>query len=377
MALIDRAKIVLGAGLAAIMPVSLGYAQRPASVFAVSNVRVQAEAANAVEAKKIATLNAETQAFRLLVGRLADFRVQSRIPEVPPQDVERLVSDISVRNEGVSNTTYVATFAISFSERAIGALFAQYGTAPIVDRGPEILIVPVYVEAGEARTADRNPWRNALTQLDLTHALVPAKIAPVRGDLTAPVANAYIANPDAGIETLKSQYHVTQILLAVAEMGGNGETLNIKLAGYDALGSFNLQRQLKSPEGVDEALMLSAAKLTLETVQERWKLTRSGVSGVGAGASADGTTAFSGNAGGDSATLEVTAQFSGLKEWQSIRGRLQSIPGIQNWDLKSVNPRGAVISFDFPGGVERLTGMAAAQGLSVENGAEGLVVRTR
>src|ERR1700741_3153244 len=104
MALIDRAKIFLGAGLAAIMPVSLGYAQRPASVFAVSNVRVQAEAANAVEAKKIATLNAETQAFRLLAGRLADFRAQNRIPELSPQDVERLVSDISVRDEGVSNT---------------------------------------------------------------------------------------------------------------------------------------------------------------------------------------------------------------------------------------------------------------------------------
>ncbi len=77
------------------------------------------------------------------------------------------------------------------------------------------------------------------------------------------------------------------------------------------------------------------------------------------------------------ASLAITAQYSGLKEWQTIRTRLQSIPGIQNWDLKSVNPRSAQISFDFPGGASRLSAMAAGQGLTVEQGPEGLTVRTR
>ena len=80
---------------------------------------------------------------------------------------------------------------------------------------------------------------------------------------------------------------------------------------------------------------------------------------------------------GTVSSLSVTAQFSGLKEWQAIRTRLQNIPGIQNWDLKSVNPRSAQISFDFPGGASRLSAMAAGQGLTVEQGPEGLIVKTR
>ena len=80
---------------------------------------------------------------------------------------------------------------------------------------------------------------------------------------------------------------------------------------------------------------------------------------------------------GSSCSVQVTAEFSGLKEWQAIRTRLQSVPGVQNWDLRSVNPRSAEIGFDFPGGSERLAAMAEAHGLSVENGPEGLIVRTR
>ena len=75
--------------------------------------------------------------------------------------------------------------------------------------------------------------------------------------------------------------------------------------------------------------------------------------------------------------MQIIAQFSGLKEWQAIRQRLQHLPGVQNWDLKSGNPWSATISFDFPGGAGRLTAMAGAQGLAVENGPDGLVVKTR
>ncbi len=96
--------------------------QRQQSPFTVANVRAEASAADAVEAKKVATQKAETLAWRMLVGRIIDFRAQSRIPELTPEQLERLVTDIDVRNEGFSGTTYVATFGVTFSERALGGL---------------------------------------------------------------------------------------------------------------------------------------------------------------------------------------------------------------------------------------------------------------
>jgi hypothetical protein len=377
MAMTNAARFLAGAALALFGLGGPALAQQKlASIFTVASVRAGAEAANAVEAKRLATEAAQSRAFRMLVSRLADFRTEPRIPVLSSADLERLISDIDVRGEGVSGTSYVATFGITFSERSVAALFAQYGVVPIADRGPEILIVPVYVEDGAARTTDRNPWRAALAGLDLSHALLPAKVAPARGDISAAIANAYIANPAAGLETLKSQYRTTQILFAFAELEGGGDALTLKLIGNDALGTFALKRTLKSREGVDETLLQAAARLAFDTVQQRWKLTRGSLVTASVAQRGGEPSGYS-PAGGELTPIQVTARFSGLREWQTIRARLQGVPGIQNWDLRSVNPRSAEIGFDFPGGVERLAAVAAAQGLSVENGPEGLIVKTR
>src|SRR5271165_5127691 len=156
----DTAKIFAGAMAIALLLWAPAYAQKAPSLFTVANVNAAAEAANAVEAKKLATQSAETRAFRLLISRLADYRSAARIPDLPAEQIERLVSDIDVRGEGVSGTSYVATFEVTFSERAASALFARYGIVPILDRGPEILLVPVFIEQGQASSSDRNPWRS-------------------------------------------------------------------------------------------------------------------------------------------------------------------------------------------------------------------------
>jgi hypothetical protein len=385
MAWIGIAKLLIrvqAAVLLCIAPAAL--AQTAESPFTVANVTVQAEADNSVEAKRAATQTAKMRAFQTLVSRLTDFRAARRIPDLSPEAVEQLVSSVQVRREGVTGTGYVATFGVGFSERAINALFSRYGIIPIMDRGPEILIVPVLIEDGAARTSSRNPWHRALLELDLTHALVPAKVAPTRQDITAAIASSYTANASAGVEALKMQHRTKQVMLAVANTSAGGDKLTLQLAGTDAMGLFSLQRKVKASDSPDGSAMRAAARLAFDTVQERWKLTRdtfvqdapAGDMATGFGGET-GATAGSGYISGETSSILITAQFSGLREWQAIRKRLQHLPGVQNWDLRTVNPRTAVISFDFPGGVGRLTAMAGAHGLAVENGPDGLIVKTR
>jgi hypothetical protein len=198
----------------------------------------------------------------------------------------------------------------------------------------------------------------------------------VRGDLSAAIANTYIANPASGVETLKSQYRTSQLLFAVASTGGGGDEITLKLIGNDAAGQLSVLRKVRGQDAGGEPLLQTAARLAFETVQQRWKLTRDSYV-PGGDSAASSASDGSGYGGGGTTSLLVTAQYSGLKEWQTIRSRLQNLPGIQNWDLKAVNPREAQISFDFPGGADRLSAMAAGQGLSVENSPDGLVVKTR
>jgi hypothetical protein len=161
----------------------------------------------------------------------------------------------------------------------------------------------------------------------------------------------------------------------VAAFDGAAGTVTLKLIGSDGMSQLSVQRKVKAQDATDESLIQAAARLAFDTVQERWKLTRDTYVAAGGGGTETGMPAAGG--GGGLVSIQLTAQFSGLKEWQAIRTRLQNLPGVQNWDLRSVNPRSAQIGFDFPGGVERLTAMAGAQGLSVTNGPEGLIVKTR
>ncbi len=348
---------------------------RSLSPFTVANIRSGAEASNSVEAKKLATEEAEQKAFRALLLRLLDFRSQKKIPDLGVADVERLATDIDVRKEGVSGTSYVATFTVNFSERGVTALFAQYGVFPITDRAPELLIVPVYVVEGSANINEANPWSAALRSLDLSQALAPAKVAPIRGDLTAAIANSYTANAGPAVEAMKAQYHVQQVVLALAELATGGEAITLKLAGVDAVGVFSIQKKVRAG---DDPLIDAAAKLAFETLQERWKLTRETEAMPSPGREADPSQPQTyTTAAGAMTPVELTAEYSSLKEWQAIRGKLQGLPGVQNWTLKSVNPRSAQIGFDFAGGPDRFTALAPSQGLSVETGAGGLVVKTR
>jgi hypothetical protein len=212
--------------------------------------------------------------------------------------------------------------------------------------------------------------------LDLSHALVPGKVSPTRGDITAAIANAYINAPAPSIETLKKQYNVEFVMLAVAEVPVGADTIEIKIVGQDALGLFTVKRNFKVSDGIDETAMRSAAQLAFDAVQERWKITRAG-GPQGGGGQTNPDQPAQAQGGGDAAALEVTAVYNGIKEWQAIRSKLQQLPGVLNWNLKSVNRESAVIGFDFPGGADRLATLGAQQGLAIENGPSGLIVKMR
>lgn len=357
---------LIAAGASHVVTPSAARAQGPSgNPYTVANVTVEARAANAVEAKQIAISAAQTKAFRVLLHRLTDFRLHARLPPVQPSQVERVVTNLDVRNEGFSGTVYRATFDVGFADRGVKSFLNEFALPYTEERSPSVLIVPVYIVSGSAQTSDRNEWRNAFAQMDLRNALVPLTLAPVRADLTAPVAKAFVASPESALGTLRNQHKTQNVVLAVAELEAGGDAITLRLVGSDSLGLFTLERRLRTTDMRAEDAAAYAAGIAYGTLQERWKLTRS----------ASGLAAAGG--GGPLTPVLLTAEFSGLREWQAIRGKLQRMPGLQNFEVRGVNPRAAQIMLEFPGGATQLARVAGAQGLAVEEAASGWVVRSR
>ncbi|MDX2264861.1 MAG: DUF2066 domain-containing protein [Hyphomicrobiales bacterium] len=334
-------------------------AQSAGSIYTVSKVAVRAEAADAVEAKQIAIAEGQKRALASLMKRLTGFRAHSRLPELDDASIERMIDGMQVRQERSSGTVYIAHLDYNFRPAAVKDVLNRFGLAYIAERAPEILVLPVFIADGAVQ-AGPNPWAQALSSLDLSNALTPVRLVQPRPDLTLEAVKAAQSSAQ-GMEPINYQYRAEYLVLAVAEMDAGG-ALTVSLSGRDAAGGLSLRRTFKTG---DEGAVAVGAKISLGVFENRWKLRRLASQGAL-------------DAGGqDIALVELTAEFTGLKEWRVIKDRLEKLPGVQGLDVKAVNPRGATIALDFPGGGQRLAKAAPSYGLTLEGGEGAWRLRAR
>jgi hypothetical protein len=336
----------------------------PSAIFTVAKVAVKAEASDAVKAKQLAIVSGQKQALETLMLRLTGFSAHGSLPQIEDAAVQRLITGMQVRDERNSATVYLATLDFTFAPDAVKTLLDQFGVAYVVDRAPEVQVLPIYLEGGVVKPGDRNPWVAALAKRDLRNGLTPVKLNPPRADLPPAQVAAVAADPAKSFQSLQSQIKGGKLVLAVVEVDAAATMLTLKLAGQDASGPVKLERHYKILDGEIGESAEEAAKVTLGTLEGRWKLVHLASEGELSGPQ-------------ELSPVALTAQFAGLKEWQSIRAKLQKLPGMQNLNVMTVNPRGATVSLEYPGGAEHLAKAAANEGMVLEGGEGAWVLHLR
>jgi hypothetical protein len=333
------------------------------AIYTVAKVGVEAEANDAVQAKQIALNDGQQTAFRILLKRLTHASAHSRLPILDDTMVERMIDGFSVRRESNSTTRYIATLDFTFEPNSVRDILNRFGLPYAEDQSAPLVLLPVMIEAGAAKTGQENVWYGALENVDYEHALSAIKLAPPRAEFSP----AMISNPGSRevLATLKQQYRAENLVLALAETDAQASKLKVRLIGRDAVGDIYLERVYRvRNRDMDEAASF-AAKVTLGVIEGRWKTTRL----ASLGALSEGPSNLE--------SVALTVQFTGLKQWQDMRGRLQRIPGLQNLDVKSLQARGATISVEFAGGASRLAQAAQSQGLVIDERDGVLVLLTR
>lgn len=323
------------------------------SVYTVGKVSVVSDANDAVEAKQNAITKAQQDALHILLKRLTHWSAYSRLPVLDDTAVERMITGFAVRREGTSATRYMATLDFTFEPNAVRDLLNRFSLPYADQQAPEILILPVMLEAGGIKTGTNNPWSNALSAVDAEHSLTPVKLAAPRQDFSSQMIDDLGNHSRELFETLKYQYRAENLVLAVAEADAQATQLQVRLVGHDAVGDFTLSRTYKIYNRDTDEAAEQAAVIAMKTIEGRWKTTRLASLGSLAGPAALESVA-------------LTVQFSGVQQWKEMRARLQKVPGLQALDVKALNARAASITVDFPGGVERLAQAAQSQGLALE-----------
>jgi hypothetical protein len=364
-------------GPAALIPLALAIGAGSAafaadSPYAVAKLTVDTSAKNAVAAKETALADAEVRAVDTVLRRLVPFASYPQLPTLAPDDVEGLVYNVSFRREQNSTTRYLATLDVNLNAQAVQQLLANFSLPYSEARATRIKILPVVFEGDAVKRDGAGSWRQAWADLDLANAMAPADLVDLRPTLDAATVKAILAGNAAAYAKLQSAYDDEPLVIAVGE-GLEGGKFAMRLVGADGVGEINFGRVTPVQGGDYKTAARDAAALGQGVLENRWKVMQS----APRQASREEGQAPSAPQGEPERNVVAVVEFSGLKEWQEIRGRLMHVTGIQGLEVNALSARTASITFDYAGSLGRLQKELDQDGFAFENRADAFVIHTR
>ena len=361
--------------LYAAMAAGAAHAAATDTAFTIGNYPVDATAANAVAAKERALADGKQAAFRSLLKRLVPVTSYKRISKLANVKAADLIDGVSVRSERNSSTQYIANLDFAFQPSAVRTLLQREGI-PFVDLpAPAVVLVPVYAAppAGQGaapaaltQAAGQKAWTDAWKGLDVVHALAPVKLQALKPAVHNDTLQLMTRDGDGGgLRIATAEYASELVLFVLAEPDLGSMKLNVTLMGRDAVGQFALKRSYRFQADDFGYTTELAALIALGTLEGRWKAlkARPAVGGGTAGAQ-------------PLQSVQLTIQFSTLREWESIRQQIADTPGVEDLLVAGQSGRAVDLAVRFPGGGVQLANSLASQGLDIREVGGTWIVRS-
>jgi hypothetical protein len=372
-------------------------------IFVIGNYPVEATASDAVKAKEQAIQDGQQAAFRSLLKRIVPVTAYGRLKQIKTTPAGGLIEGFSVRSERNSSTQYIASYDFSFQPEAVQRLLDGQGIPYLDKPAPRIVIVPIYRAGSQPANVvaeATDTWTYAWRGLDLVNTLTPATLAEAKKEIHPDTLKAALEGDSNAHRVIAGEYRTTLVVLAVLEPSADGRKATVTLSGQDSVGNFTLVRRYRLDGDLAYTAEL-AAVVGLGVLEGRWKaanghlMTASAPASYGGGAERTdtfgapqpggtpqpGSTFGSGPSSyptlGSGSLLRLSVSFRGMGEWQQISQRLTATPGVDNLEVEGLSARGARIALSYPGGPDALARALSAQGLSLRNGPDGLLLSAR
>lgn len=357
-----------------------GPARGADSLYTVAKISVDVTAKDAVAAREMGMAEAEQRAVMTVLKRIVPTSAYSSLPEISKDDIETLVNGVSIRSEQNSTTRYLAVLDISLNEQALQQFLQDQNISFSEARAPSISILPLMLDGGSVKSEGAEGWREAWEDLDLSHSVTPATILRPRPDLDAGTVKAVLAGDPPALASMQEDYNYGQLVIAVGELD-HGQFVT-RLAGTDAVGPITFEQSDKLT-GDAKTAARNAAGIAFGVLENRWKMSQEGEApasevkheeGSGTGAETEGK---SNEPAEVPRNVVAEVEFSGLKDWQDIRGRLMNIAGIQGLEVNSLSARAASITFDYAGSLGKLQTELGQNGFELGEKDGNFVLRSR
>jgi hypothetical protein len=335
------------------------------SVFAVQGVDVDLTDVDADVAKNKALVAAQMKAFATLAERLGNQSIVDAVAKYDEKRVLPFLKSLSIEEESISPGRYKGTLTVRFLPNKIRALYGEFGVKVGGEQGPSLLVLAIWKGATGDVLWEDNPWRQAWINLRAEQSQIPIIVPLGDFDDTEMISVTDVLSEDAvKIEAIRKRYDVKKVIIAFAEPAENG-AVHARMNGDSPLGKLSFDKVYDGETGRIEDSTALAAQRFHAVMLEKFK------SGVAKVADQKRQSEVSARK-----TLSVRVPFSGPSEWNGLRSRILSTPGVTGLDVSSLGADGAVVALSFVGSPDDMQSSMQASGLKLSRGGDGWQIST-
>ncbi len=328
------------------------------SIFAVQGVDVDITDTDADSAKNKALIEVQMKAFRTLAERLGNQAIVDSVNKYEEKQVLPFLKSLSIEEESISPGRYKGKLTVRFLPNRIRALYAGFGVNVGGEQGPAFLVLAIWKGPNGDVLWEDNPWRQAWINLHAEQSLVPI-IVPL-GDLddSEMISVTDVLSEDqVKLEAIRRRYDVRKVIIAFAEPAENG-TVHARMVGDSPLGKLSFDKIYDGEAGRIEESAALAAKRFHDVMVEKFKSGQVKVAEQAAEQKRQ-TEATSRK------TISVRVPFAGPSEWNGLRSRILSTPGVAGLDVSSLGADGAEVALSYVGNPEDVQTSMQASGLKL------------
>ncbi len=269
--------------LALIGPLALpapGAAQSDPTVFQVSDIAVDATAANAVAAREQALQQGRIEGLERLLRRLVPAAEHGQLPGVGGLDVERYVANFEIANEELSATRYLAQLTVRYEPEAVRDLLQSSGLSFAQTPSEPIVVLPLWQGPEGLRLwPEDNPWWQAW-EADLDPERLLRLVLPLGDleDMVALRAEQVAARDRAALAGIARRYGAEDTLVVTATplagdaAPGGPPAVQLSMERIGNIEQANPPETLRGNPGENlDTVLAEAVRGLQDSLDERWK----------------------------------------------------------------------------------------------------------
>ncbi len=336
------------------------------SVYSVQGIAIVEVDTSATAAKDKALVDVQIKALLALAEKLGSPEVAAELSKLTAKEVLPLLKSLSIEEEKISPGHYEGKFTVRFLPDRVKPLLRSYGVALPASQGPAMLVIPVWSDGNKNIVLwEDNPWRKAWLDLNAQQAQIPI-IIPLgdQDDSTSLSPQDALNNDPVKLEALRRRYDVKTLLVAYAEPAEGGG-IHARMVGQSPLGKITIDKNYLADSGTEQDSATLAVQRFQKIMVDKYQ------SDLAKAQAAKQTQVSSGPL-----SLPVLIPFEGPSQWNGLRSRIISTPGVLGVDLTSLDAQGATVRLLYSGSIEDVQNSLQSAGLQLKRSNGGwLVVR--